>query len=487
MTEISFIDTTMRDGHLSLWALNMRTGMMLSVFPHLDEAGFDSLEFFNPGVQIKKLGKELGEDAFEWLKRGAALKNKTDLRLHGGIRGGLSLIPLSVRLLLVKMIVAHGVTTNRSSNPWNDFPEHAPEVKDLVDAGMRTVINVIYSISPKHTDDYYRERIRLAADLKPYRICFKDVGGLLTPERTREMVPIFKENAEDIELEFHAHSNNGLAPLNALEAAKGGIRYIHTAVPPLANGTSQPSIFNVAGNLRALGFSTAIDETPLPAVMEKLHDIAHREHLPIGKPRLFDQTVYGHQIPGGMMSNLAYQLKLVGMEHRLQEVLEEAVRVRAEFGYPIMVTPLAQFVGSQAGLNVITGERYKQVSDEVIQYALGLWGREPVTHMDQEVRAKILDRPRGRELMRWTPPQPSLKEVRAQYGENTSDEELVLRSFGGDEAAGALGKASAPEDFLSARQPLVTLVEELAKRRAFKRVVVEKGDVSVTLRGSAER
>ena len=155
------------------------------------------------------------------------------------------------------------------------------------------------------------------------------------------------------------------------------------------------------------------------------------------------------------MSNLAYQLKLVGMEHRLQEVLEEAVRVRAEFGYPIMVTPLAQFVGSQAGLNVITGERYKQVSDEVIQYALGLWGREPVTHMDQEVRAKILDRPRGRELMRWTPPQPSLKEVRAQYGENTSDEELVLRSFGGDEAAGALGKASAPEDFLSARQPLV--------------------------------
>ena len=290
MTEISFIDTTMRDGHLSLWALNMRTGMMLSVFPHLDEAGFDSLEFFNPGVQIKKLGKELGEDAFEWLKRGAALKNKTDLRLHGGIRGGLSLIPLSVRLLLVKMIVAHGVTTNRSSNPWNDFPEHAPEVKDLVDAGMRTVINVIYSISPKHTDDYYRERIRLAADLKPYRICFKDVGGLLTPERTREMVPIFKENAEDIELEFHAHSNNGLAPLNALEAAKGGIRYIHTAVPPLANGTSQPSIFNVAGNLRALGFSTAIDETPLPAVMEKLHDIAHREHLPIGKPRLFDQN-----------------------------------------------------------------------------------------------------------------------------------------------------------------------------------------------------
>jgi oxaloacetate decarboxylase alpha subunit len=484
--EIKFVDTTMRDGHLSLWALNMRTGMMLSILPHLDEAGFDSMEFYNPAVQIKKLGKELGEDAFEWLRRGTALRKNTDLRMHGGIRGGLSLIPLSLRMLMVNMVVASGVITNRSSNPWNDFPEHAPELKDLAKAGMRTVLNVIYSISPKHTDDYYRERIRQAADLKPYRICFKDVGGLLTPERTRELIPIFNESAPGIELEFHAHSNNGLAPLNALEAAKGGIKYIHTAVPPMANGTSQPSIFNVASNLRALGFKTAVDEECLQPVEEKLNTIARRQHLPVGKPRLYDQSVYGHQVPGGMMSNLAFQLKQVGMENRLQEVLEEAVRVRAEFGYPIMVTPLAQFVGSQAGLNVITGERYKQVSDEVIQYSLGLWGREPVTHMNQEVRAKILDRPRGREIMKWDPPQPSLKEVRAQYGENISDEEMILRAFGGNETAAALGKSSSPEDFVSARQPLVTLIEELTKRRAFKHVVVQKGDLSLSLHGSAE-
>ncbi|PZC47832.1 MAG: oxaloacetate decarboxylase, alpha subunit [Chloroflexi bacterium] len=484
--EIKFIDTTVRDGHLSLWALNMRTGMMLSVLPHLDEAGFDAIEFFLPMVQIKKMGKELGEDALEWLKRGAALNTKTELRLHGGIHPGLALIPRSISRLLAEMVVAHGVAVTRISSSWNDFPELVPEMEELTKIGYKSVVNVIYSESPKHTDDYFRERIRQAAALKPYRICFKDVGGLLTPERTRQLLPIFLEAAGDVEIEFHAHCNNGLAPLNALEVAKGGIKYIHTSVPPLANGTSQPSVFNVAQNLRALGFDTAIDEEALAPVVEKLTTIAQRQHLPMGHPRLFDQSIYNHQVPGGMISNLQYQLRLVGMEDRLQETLEEVVRVRAEFGYPIMVTPLAQFVGSQAAINVIVGERYKQVSDEVIQYALGHWGREPVTDMDQEVRANILNRSRAGEWARWERPDPTVEEVRRKYGENVSDEELVLRLYGGQEALNTMGRSSEPEDFLSARQPIVTLIDQLTKRRAFKHVVVEKGGMSLTAHGSGQ-
>lgn len=483
-TAIRFIDTTVRDGHSSLWAQNMRSGMMLSVLPHLDQAGFDSMEFFSGGTQVKKAAQDLGEDALQWLKRGASLAKQTELRLHGGIRGGFSLIPLSIRRLLVKLVIDQGITVNRSSNPWNDFEEHRPEVEDLRKMGMRTVVNVIYSISPKHTDDYYRERIGQAAALKPYRICFKDVGGLLTPERTRELTKIFKENAANIDLEFHAHSNNGLSPINVLEAAKSGIRYIHTAVPPLANGTSQPSIFNVAANLRALGFDTEVDERPLRDVADKLAGIAHKEHLPLGTPRLFDQAVYGHQVPGGMMSNLVHQLKLVGQEHRHQETLEETVRVRAEFGYPIMVTPFAQFVGSQAAMNVILGERYKQVSDEVIQYALGMWGREPVAGMDQEVRSKILERPRAREMARWERPQPSLREVRHQYGENISDEELVMRFFGGDKALAIRGMSSDPEEFNSVRQPISRLLEGIAKLPNVRHFALHKGNTALTLRRS---
>src|SRR5919202_5562346 len=460
--------------------MNMRTGMMLAGLPDLDQAGFEAMEFYAPGAQIKKMVQDLGEDPFLWLELGAPRQRKTELRMHGGIRGGLSKIPLSVTRLMVEYVVAHGIHVTRTSEPWNDFREFGAEVEDLRQLGMRLVLNLIYSESPKHTDAYYAERARQAAALKPYRICFKDVGGLLTPERTRQVARIIKGAVGDIPLEFHAHCNNGLAPLNALEAVKEGIRYIHTAVPPLANGTSQPSIFNVAANLRALGYTPVVDEAPLRSASERLTAIARRHDLPMGQPREFDYGQYAHQVPGGMMSNLEYQLRLMGMEDRFEETLEEAGRVRAEFGYPIMVTPLSQFVGTQAAFNVIVGERYKEVPDEVIQMALGYWGREPVTDMDQKVRAKILDRPRAREWARWEQPEPSLAEIRREYGEHVSDEEIVLRFYAGEDGLRVVGKSSAPEEYLSARHPIVELVEALVQKRDLQHVHVRTGQLSVT-------
>ncbi len=200
---------------------------------------------------------------------------------------------------------------------------------------------------------------------------------------------------------------------------KEGVRIVHTAIPPLANGSSQPSVFNVVGNLRALGYKPLVNLDALPPVREHFSWIAKREGLPVGAPREFDQAWYGHQVPGGMISNLRHQLKLMGKEEKLQEVLEETAQVRAELGYPIMVTPFAQFVGSQAAINVILGERYKEVTDPVIQYALGLWGKEGSDHMDAAVKAKILDRPRAREIEKIEYPEPTLEEVRKQYGGRT--------------------------------------------------------------------
>jgi len=479
--EIRFIDTTVRDGNQSLWALNMRTGMMLAVLPDLDAAGFEAMEFFVPGVQIKKLAQQLGEDGFEWLKRGTALGKETPLRMHGGIRGSLNKVPHSVCQLLADLIGAQGIRTTRTSEPWNDFTEFGSEIADLHAAGMQTVLNLIYSESPKHTDAYYVERARQAAALKPYRICFKDVGGLLTPERTRQVARLIQGAVGDIPLEFHAHSNNGLAPLNALEAVKEGIRYIHTAVPPLANGTSQPSIFNVAANLRTMGYTPLVDEAPLRVASERLTAIARRHNLPIGQPLEFDYGLYTHQVPGGMMSNLRYQLQLLGLEDRFEETLEEAARVRAEFGYPIMVTPLSQFVGTQATFNVVVGERYKEVPDEVIQLALGFWGKEPVTDMDQQVRAKILDRRRATEWARWEQPQPSLAEIRREYGEHISDEEIVLRFYAGDDGLKVMGKSSSPEEYLSTRHPVVELVDRLVQKRDLKHIFVQNGELSISL------
>ena len=482
MTDITFIDTTLRDGQQSLWAMNMRTGMMMSALPKMDEAGFEAMEFFVPTVQMKKMIRDLGEDPWQWLKIAASRARRTPLRFHAGYKGGLGLVPESVGQLLVKKVIDHGITTTRLSNPWNDYAELSEQVEALRQMGMESVVNLIYSVSPRHTDEYYVERAKAASALKPYRLCFKDVGGLLTPDRARALLPKIQQAIGDVVLEFHAHCNNGLASFNVLEVVRLGVRHVHTAIPPLAGGSSQPSIFNVARNLRALGYSPQVDEAALRPVEEYFTQVAKQEDFPIGAPLEYDQTLYSHQVPGGMISNLRYQLRKVGMEHRLEETLEESAQVRAEFGYPIMVTPLSQFVGSQAAINVMVGERYKEVTDGVIQLAQGRWGREAVEVMDPDVRSKILDRARARELAAAAAPEPSLEEVRKKYGASLTDEELILRVYVDEEAIATARRAPPPQEYFVSQEPLVRLVRQLTQRKDRAYISIRKGDTSLTLR-----
>ena len=248
MSDVTFVDTTLRDGNQSLWAYNMKTAAMLEAIEHMDQAGFESMEFFS-ATMIKKYVREHKENPWHWLREGARRARKTPLRLHGSIRGGLEKKPTSVAKLVIRHIVDSGIRLTRNSNPWNDYAVFKQDVDELRELGMDTVVNLIYSVSPMHTDEYYAQKAREAAALKPYRICFKDVGGLLTPERTRTLVPIVLENIGDTPVEFHAHCNNGLAPLNYLEAIKLGMTTIHTSVPPLANGSAQPSVFNMLKNV----------------------------------------------------------------------------------------------------------------------------------------------------------------------------------------------------------------------------------------------
>jgi oxaloacetate decarboxylase (Na+ extruding) subunit alpha len=478
--EIRIVDTTLRDGDISLWAYGMTTGMMLPALRHMDEAGFDSMEFFL-SLRFKKFVREHKEDPWDWLRLGTKEIKKTRLRYHGGLHSGFEFIPECIRRLVIQTVARYGIDLTRTSNAWNNFELLGKEAVELKKLGMDTVMNLIYSISPRHTDEYYVQKARDAAVLRPYRICFKDVGGMLTPDRTRELVRLIRQNIGDIPLEFHAHCNNGLAPFNLLEAVKQGVRIVHTAIPPLANGSSQPSVFNVAGNLRALGYKPLVNLDALPPVREHFSWIAKHEGLPVGAPREYDQAWYGHQVPGGMISNLRHQLRLMGKEEKLQEVLEETAQVRAELGYPIMVTPFAQFVGSQAAINVIVGERYKEVTDQVIQYTLGLWGREGSDHMDTAIKAKILDRQRAREIEKIEYPEPTLAEVRKRYGgPQLSDEELLLRFYAGPEFVDALKTAPSRKQYLDGSKPIVRLVEELAKKK-LGRIYIRKGDFSLTV------
>ena len=481
--KIRFIDTTLRDGQQSLWAMGMRTGMMLPVARRLDDAGFDAMEFVVPASQIKKMIRHLGEDFWQWVRLGAERITRTPLRMTGGYRGSLTKTPEAAGRLLVSTMANYGVRHARVSCPWNDFDDLREEIDGMTALGMTSIVNIIYSESPRHTDAYFVERAKAAAALKPWRICFKDVGGLLTPDRVRQLIPKVRRAIGRIPLEFHGHCNNGLGPVNLLEMAKAGVSLMHCAVPPLANGSSQPSVFAAVRNLRALGFDCDLDVDSLLPVAAHFDDIARHEGLPVGRPSEFDQSVYAHQVPGGMISNMRHQMKIIGMEHRMDEALEESARVRAEFGYPIMVTPLSQFVGSQAAINVMTGARYGQVTDEVIQYALGHWGREATVVMDQDIRDRILNRPRAVELGKRTQEEPTLAELRRKYGAQSSDEDLLLNIYGGGKDAAAIAaKLPRPTDYVPRNRPLLELLKTLTQSDRRGTVSMTTADFSLTLK-----
>ena len=212
MSEIHFVGTTLRDGQQSLWALGMKTAAMLPIAEQMDRVGFESMEFL-VSVMIKKYVREHKENPFVWLREGAKRFSQTRLRNHGGMHGSgaFEKLPHAVMRLLIEHVVSHGITLTRTSNCWNDFQSLGAELHELRNIGMETIVNLIYSVSPRHSDEYYAGKAREAASIRPYRICFKDVGGLLTPERARTLIPVILEHAGDVSVEYPAHCNNGLA------------------------------------------------------------------------------------------------------------------------------------------------------------------------------------------------------------------------------------------------------------------------------------
>jgi oxaloacetate decarboxylase (Na+ extruding) subunit alpha len=482
MSDIHFIDTTLRDGQQSLWALGMKTGAMLPIASQMDHIGFESMEFF-VSIMIKKYVREHKENPWIWLREGTKRFRQTRLRNHGGLHGSgaFEKLPHAALALLAERVVSYGITLTRTSNCWNDFEAMRDEVRELRALGMDTVVNLIYTVSPRHTDEYYAKKAREAAAIAPYRICFKDVGGLLTPERARTLLPSILQNAGAVPVEYHAHCNNGLATLCYIEAVKLGITALHTAVPPLANGSSQPSIINVARNLRALGYTAVVNEKGVKPVEQHFTAVAKSQDLAIGRPFAYDESQYLHQVPGGVISNLRHQLRLVGKEDRLADTLEEAARVRADFGYPIMVTPLSQFVVSQAAINVIVGERYKEVTDQVIQYALGIWGKEATEIMAPDIKDKILSRGRAKDWQGWRAPDLSLHEMRQKFGASVSDEDLLLRVYAGSDAVDAMMKNGAPQPRLDGKQSLLHLIEELSAKKDCHQVYIRRKDFSLAM------
>jgi oxaloacetate decarboxylase alpha subunit len=481
MTEVRFVDTTLRDGQQSLWAYNMRTGMIVPIVEHIDDAGFEAIEFGGP-VELPKCVKELREDPWERYRLVIPKFKRTPLRLIHGTRSGFAIFPDAVHQLYDTCMANAGVSEVRISDSWNDPADWAWRVQQAKNAGLKPIINLIYTVSPRHTDDYFAAKIRQAIGLEVYRVILKDPGGILTPERTKTLAPAVLKATNGTTVELHTHCTTGLGTLCCLEAIKAGMTNVNTAIPPLADGSSNPSVFNVAMNARALGYKTVINEEPLRHVAKHFTICAKKENLAIGKTPEYDYAQYVHQIPGGMISNLRHQLRLVGMENKIEQTLEEAAQVRAEFGYPIMVTPLSQFVGSQAAINVITGERYKQVTDQTIEYAMGIWGKEGAALMEPNVKDKILNQPRAREIAERPPPSDSLQDLRQKYGgQGVTDEEMLSRFFTSKEDVDRMHAAGPARTFETNGNPLLNLVAELSKQTERNSVFIRRPNFSIRL------
>ena len=485
---VEIVDTTTRDGNQSLWsATGLTTPDVLSIAPTMERVGFHALDFTSSthmavSVRFHK------EDPWERIRLVSAAMPTTLLNF---ITTGMRFIawqPCDEELmrLAFRCVVRNGIRRFQIAEPSNN-PDALKRLARMArDEGVEeVVVGLTYSISEVHTHAYYSERLAKLADCADIdRFYLKDPGGLLTVDAVRELAPHFLAAAGERTIELHSHCTIGLAPLVYMEGLGAGFQVLHTACGPLGNGTSQPTAEGTIRNLEAEGYSHRLDTEALAAVSEHFRELARQKGLPPGQPREYDAAYYHHQLPGGMVTTTRRMLEELGRPELFDQVLEEVTRVRAEMGYPILVTPVSQFVASQAARNVIDGERWANVSDETVRYFLGHYG-DTAAPVDPDIAGKVLSRPQAEKLRDLRP--VSLEGARERFGTRISDEELLLRLTMPQEQVDAMVAAppatERPVSFARpGRDPLVTLLREVERRKEIGYMRFEKGDDVVVWR-----
>jgi oxaloacetate decarboxylase alpha subunit len=463
---VRLIDVTLRDAHQCLWATRMTTAMMKEIAPLLDRAGFEAIDLVG-GAVFDVCVRYLKEDPWERMRIISSWVNRTPLIMHtrGQSLFTFELFPDDVVERAAERFAANGMTYHTVYDALNDIRNLQVPVRAAKNVGLHTVGGLVYTVSPVHTDDYYAAKATDLLALGVDGVFIKDPSGLLTPERVATLVPALKAVCGGLPLQLHSHCLTGLGPYVALQAVEHGVDVVHTATSTLANAASHAPTELFAKNCRRRGYRVEVDLEPVEAVAERLAYIAEREDKPTGRPCEYDEFHFHHQVPGGMVSNLAYQLETLGLGQRIDEILEEAGRVRQDLGFPIVVSPFAQFIVTQATLNVMNAERYKVVPDEVRAYVLGRYGEIPGA-IDPDLYDRIA---RGQEPAKERPGSllsPALERVRRERGPFDSDDDLLLAVFYSDRDYAAL-KAAGPidTDYPLASTPLSTLVKEIAARR----------------------
>lgn len=386
---IKITDTTLRDAHQSLWATRMRTEDMLPILTELDDAGFFSLEVWG-GATFDVCLRFLGEDPWERLRLIKSHVKKTPLQmlLRAQSLVGYSHYPDDVVREFVTLSVKNGIDIIRIFDSLNDVRNMVVPMEAAKKAGAHVQASVVYTISPVHTTKHYLETATSLAELGADSICIKDMAGLLTPYKAYELVSLLKKEL-GIMIHLHSHYIGGMAVGAYLKAAEAGVDVVDTASVPLAFGASQPPVETVVRAFQDTEFDTGLNLRKLFHIAKHFEALRKSRGFERGITRISDMRVFEHQVPGGMISNLVSQLEEQGALERIHDVLEEIPKVRAELGYPPLVTPTSQIVGTQAVLNVLCGVRYKLVPGEVKAYVRGQYGRPPAP-INPEIQKKII-------------------------------------------------------------------------------------------------
>jgi len=485
---IDIVDTTMRDGNQSLWgATGLTTPDLLAIAPTVERVGFHALDFTS-STHMAVSVRFHREDPWERIRLISAAMPNTPLNLITTGMRFISWVPADeeVMALVFRCVVRNGIRRFQIVDPANDPARLIRLAKMARAAGCEeVVIGLTYSISPAHTTQYYAERAAaLAACKEMDRIYLKDPGGLLTLDTVRELAPHFLGAAGERPAELHSHCTIGLAPQVYVAGAHAGFSVLHTAVGAAARGTSNPAAESTISNLEAEGFSHGLDEDALAAVAAYFAALTHDKGLPPGSAQEFDSAYYRHQLPGGMVTTTRRMLEERRRGELFDATLVEVELVRAEMGYPIVVTPVSQLMVTQAVMNVTDSERWRTVSDEMVRYFLGHYAAAAAPP-DPQIAELVLARPRARELAQLEP--LSLDGARERFGARISDEELLLRLTMPAEQVDAMLRSPAASERAPAlsrpgRDPLVRLLGELQKRSSVSYMRLQKGDELVVWR-----
>uniref|UniRef100_UPI00189BF302 oxaloacetate decarboxylase subunit alpha n=1 Tax=Romboutsia sp. 1001713B170207_170306_H8 TaxID=2787112 RepID=UPI00189BF302 len=391
-SKLKITETALRDGHQSLMATRLKTDEMIPILETMDKVGYYSMEVWG-GATFDSCIRFLNEDPWERLRliRKHVKNTKLQMLLRGQNLLGYRNYADDTVEKFIELSIKNGIDIIRVFDALNDVRNLEASMKAIKKYNGHCQCAISYTTSPVHTTEYYVELVKTMENMGADSICIKDMAGVLTPYNAYDLIKKLKE-ATDLPLELHTHCTGGIAEMLYMKAVEAGIDIIDTAISPLSGGTSQPPTESLAIAFAEMDRNPELNMEALLEVAEYFKPIRDKymaEGVLDAKVLLTDPQTLKYQVPGGMLSNLLSQMKQQNAEDKYEDVLNEVPRVRKDLGYPPLVTPLSQMVGTQALFNVLTGERYKLVPKEIKDYVKGLYGKAPAS-IDEEIKKKII-------------------------------------------------------------------------------------------------